>query len=150
MGYWIECSQGCEDTGAWAQNIVDLLDNYRDSEDWFLCNCGARGYIRKSYELQEPGETWEPILKGAIRLGGPDDTYQPFVFLAGYKTDNVVDDVWFAYYKDLRSTGGRLKQGHGPGGPPVLGKDSVLELVLQLVLKGCIEPDEIRKVLDRI
>jgi hypothetical protein len=41
----------------------------------------------------------------------------------------------FSYYKDTRSTGGRLKPGYGPGGLPVLSPQQVrvlLEKVEQL------------------
>ena len=38
-------------------------------------------------------------------------------------------DVWFAYYKDMRKQGGRLKMGYGPGGPPVFSAEEVLDLV---------------------
>lgn len=78
--------------------------------------------FKKAFDLQEPGDTWEPYLRGAIRLGDPDDTYQPFVFMVSYEPDGTVNDIWFSYYKDLRETGGRLKLGYGPGGPPVLRK----------------------------
>ena len=56
-------------------------------------------------------------------------------------------DVWFSYYKDLRDTGGRLKLGYGPGGPPVLGAVDVLKLVRQMVALGCISADDVRDVL---
>ena len=148
MGYWIECAHGCEDEGVWAENIVDLLDNHRDGEGWFECSCKERGYIYRSYKLQE-GKRFEPILKGAIRLGSPDDIYQPFMFLAGDKADYDVDFIWVSYYKDLRPDG-KLKHGSGPGGPPVLAKGEILEIVSQLILKGYIEPDEVKEMLDRI
>ena len=95
--------------------------------------CGGPGFVERSFELQEPGERWEPYLKGAIPLGEPGDTYQPFVFLVSYKPDGPATDVWFSYYKDLRDTGGRLKLGYGPGGPPVLGSEQLLGLVKKLI-----------------
>lgn len=109
---------------------MDLLGNYRDQESgWFLCKCNERGYVRKEYPLQEEGEIWKPILKGAIRLGDEESTYQPFVFFVVYNQHDVlgdiIDDVWFSYYKDTRPDGGRLKLGYGPGGPPVLGQESI-------------------------
>ncbi len=116
-------------------------------------NCkNPSGYIRKSFKLQEEGETWEPILRGVVKLGEIGDTYQPFVFLASYAKDEEegkpptpildlpITDLWFSYYKDLRGhqradgSPGRLKMGYGPGGPPVIGIPQLLEL-LQHVLR---------------
>ena len=117
------CNKACGKTTRVA-NIVDLLNCHRNELGWFRCNCGSRGCIEKRFKLQEgEGETWEPYLKGAIRLtDDPCDTYQPFVFLVGYAPNEEPTDVWFSYYKDLRRHGGRLKLGYGPGGPPVLRK----------------------------
>ncbi len=150
MGWSIECLVDCGE-GAYATNIVNLLDEHRDSKGWFQCKCGERGYIRKSYELQEPGETWTPFLKGAVRCKtSENETYKPFVFLVGYEVNDTVDDIWFSYYKDLRHKGGRLKLGYGPGGPPVLNKISVLELVSELVRRECLRLDDVRKQWQRL
>ena len=150
MSWWIECSRPCEKGGVSALNIVELLDNHSDADGWFLCQCGARGWIRKSYKVQERDETWEPILKGAIRCRDSEyETYKPFVFLVGYECDYDVDSVWFSYYKDLRPDG-RLKLGHGPGGPPVLGKESLLTLVSCLVRRQCIELNEVRQLIEAL
>lgn len=148
MVWAIECSSKCEEKGCRASNIVDLLDNYRDKETrWFLCNCGKQGYVRKEYPLQEKGELWKPILKGAIRLGDKGDTYQPFVFLVVNNQRKVsgdtIEDIWFSYYKDTRPDGGRLKLGHGPGGPPVLGKYSICRLYSILVDLGYLDKREL-------
>src|SRR5665213_1665048 len=89
-----------------ATDIVDLIKNYRDAEGWFLCNCGRRGYIEKSFALQEAGEVWAPFLKGIIPLGEAGDTYQPFVFLVADTPRGRARSLWFSYYKDLRSSGG--------------------------------------------
>jgi hypothetical protein len=143
MGWLIKCTDsGCGKV-TWAGNIVDLISNHRDGSGWFLCQCGNHGFIEKSFALQEPGEVWEPYLRGVIPLGDADDTYQPFVFLVSYAPDGKVNDVWFSYYKDLRPSGGRLKLGYGPGGPPVLGKQSILALVRQLTDVGCVTRAEI-------
>lgn len=130
MSWKVECTNNCRENGYSTSNILDLLDNYRDQESgWFLCRCGERGYVRKEYALQEKGEIWKPILKGAIRLGDEESTYQPFVFFVVNNQNDVlgdiIDDVWFCYYKDTRPDGGSLKLGHGPGGPPVLGQESI-------------------------
>ncbi len=142
MGWLIKCSAGCgNDT--WAGNIDELIRNHRDNDGWFVCQCGAYGYIEKSFDLQEPGETWEPYLRGIIPLGTDGDTYQPFVFLVSYDAGSPVNDIWFSYYKDTRPTGGRLKLGYGPGGPPVLGKEQVLQMLKQMKSLGCLTQQEI-------
>src|SRR5687768_3347029 len=117
MAWHITCSDPACTERSGAREIVDLLhDDHLDEAGWFICYCGKRGYIKKSYKQQEGCYRWEPILKGAILLADPDATYQPFVFLVGYTPDGPPTDVWFWYYKDLRSSGGRLKIGAGPGG----------------------------------
>jgi hypothetical protein len=82
-------------------------------------------------------------LRGLIPLGESGDTYQPFVFLVSYEPSGKVTDIWFSYYKDLRSSGGRLKLGYGPGGPPVLCKVKFLRLLSQLVGTRCLTKQEI-------
>ena len=119
MGWSINCTSCGKESRA--TNIVDLLANHTDDDGWFLCPAGHHGYIEKSFALQEEGDRWEPFLRGAIPLGASGNTYQPFVFLVSYEPAGEVTDVWFSYYKDLRASGGRLKLGYGPGGPPVLG-----------------------------
>ena len=115
-----------------ASNIVELVSAHRNRDGWFLCSCGKRGYIEKTFRLQEQGQMWKPFLRAMIPLA-KNGTYEPFVFLVSYKPNAPVTDVWFSYYKDLRRRrGGRLKLGHGPGGPPVLGKGNVLHLIHQL------------------
>jgi hypothetical protein len=107
-----------------------------------VCPCGKHGYIEKSFKLQEPGEVWEPYLRGAIPLGKPGNTYQPLVFLVSYRPTDSVTDVCFSYYKDLRPSGGRLKLGYGPGGPPVLGKDDLLKLLSHLTATQYLTKEE--------
>lgn len=147
MGWLIKCSDKHCKLETWADNIVDLINDHRDSSGWLLCQCGKRGYIEKKFCLQETGDTWEPYLRGIIPLGQPDDTYQPFVFLVSYKPNGRANDIWFSYYKDLRPSGGFLKLGYGPGGPPVLGKKDLLSLLRQLKDIGCLTRDEIMKTL---
>ena len=147
MSWSIKCTDSKCGKETWASNIVDLISSHRDKDGWFLCQCGKNGYIEKSFKLQEHGETWEPYLRGIIPLGNPGDTYQPFVFLVSYKPHGPANDIWFSYYKDLRTSGGRLKLGYGPGGPPVLGKDSVIHLVRRLKDIGCLSKAEIDRAL---
>ncbi len=132
MGWTIQCADATCGRQTWASNIADLVVNHRDNRGWLVCQCGHHGYIEKSFTLQEPGETWEPFLRGIIPLGDSGDSYQPFVFLVSYEPNGDVADLWFSYYKDLRETGGRLKLGYGPGGPPNLSKARFLRLLRQL------------------
>ena len=128
-------------------NIVDLIQHHTADDGWFVCTtCLSRAYIERSFDLQEgDGEKWEPHLRGIVKLGDSDDTYQPFVFLAGYPNHPDVIDMWFSYYKDLRAHGGKLKMGYGPGGPPVLNKAQVLKLVGELVKQGVVSKEELLK-----
>lgn len=148
MSWSIQCNnEKCKEFTL-ASNIVDLIDKHTNSDGWFVCShCGSSGFIKKSFDLQEPGNTWEPYLRGAIRLGDKDDSYQPFVFMVSYKPDAKSNDIWFSYYKDLRETGGRLKLGYGPGGPPVLGIEQILLLLKRLLDLGLIEKEKIEKII---
>ena len=146
MAWIIKCNSHCGEILV-VNNIDELIKNHRDINGWFLCKCGKHGHIKKSFDLQEPGETWKPYLRGIIPLGSENATYQPFVFLVSYEPDGTVNDIWFSYYKDTRSTGGRLKLGYGPGGPPVLGKQQVLQILKQMKSMGCLSQKEIDSVL---
>jgi hypothetical protein len=148
MAWNIKCVNSDCKRQSWADNIVDLIANHRDDSGWFSCSCGKHGYIEKIFELQEPGQLWQPYLRGIISLGESGDTYQPFVFLISYEPTGEVTDIWFSYYKDLRSSGGRLKLGYGPGGPPNLGKASFLNLLSQLVAMQCFTKQEIVSAVD--
>ena len=131
MVWSIKCLE-CEKNTK-AGNIVNLIEYHTDDKGYFLCkHCRKHGYIEKNYDLQEPGETWSPHLKGVIRLGKEGRVYQPFVFLVSYEPDKPPTDIWFSYYKDTRSTGGKLKMGHGPGGPPVLNAKTVKSLISKM------------------
>lgn len=129
-----------------AGNIVDLIDNHRSPEGYFLCKCQHRGYIKKSFKLQEKNQEWHPYLLGIITLGKLNESYQPFVFLVSYAPEKPTKDIWFSYYKDLRGTGGRLKLGHGPGGPPVLAKSNLKTLLSALKGVGFIGNEELNEV----
>jgi hypothetical protein len=146
MGWLIKCTTSSCKQQTWAPNIVDLIEHNIDSQGWVLCSCGKQGYIEKVFELMEPGETWEPYLRGVIPLGDEDDTYQPFVFLVSYAPNSKPKDVWFSYYKDLRADGGRLKLGYGPGGPPVLSKKTFLQLSQRLLEVGFLSEDDVNSI----
>jgi hypothetical protein len=148
MGWEIQCNDTSCKASTWAANIVDLIDNHTDEHGWFVCDqCGGSGFIKKKFDLQEPGHTWKPFLRGVIRLGDQGDTYQPFVFMVSYEPDRKANDIWFSYYKALRKTGSRLKVGYGPGGPPVLGTEQLLSLLLRLYDLGLVEKEKISKVM---
>ena len=148
MSWAIKCSVKNCGKDSWAANIVDLIRNHRDDKGYFYCShCGSEGYIIKSFDLQEPGETWEPYLRGIILLGNQEDTYQPFVFLVSYSPTENPNDVWFSYYKDTRSSGGRLKLGYGPGGPPVLGTDQLLHLIKTMIKLKCLDKKKLKKII---
>ena len=152
MGGTIKCGDGECASETWTQNIDDLKRRHCDAQGWFLCGtCGSRGYIPKQYDLQEGGEPWKPYLKGIIQPRGCSDSevYQPFAFLVSYSADpeEPPEDVWFAYYKDTRKQGGRLKMGYGPGGPPVFSAEEVLDLVEQMVKRGCLDAGKVRSKL---
>lgn len=145
----ILCTKHCKASNpVKAGNIVELLAK-RDKQGYFEAACGHRGYIEKHFELQEEGEAWKPFLRGAITFAGRKK-YQPFVYLVSYKPNARITDLWFAYYKDLRSKkGGRLKLGHGPGGPPVLGSYDLLELLRRLVAIGVLSPRDVQKAISK-
>ena len=150
MGWTIKC---CDEKCAKetrARNIDDLIKNHCDEQGWFRCNaCGNTGYVEKIFKTQEPGGTWEPYLKGVICLGSPGDIYQPFVFLVSYAPNEEPEDIWFSYYKDTRSMpDGRLKLGHGPGGPPVLKTDQMVELVKMMINRGCLDKTKVLNIID--
>ena len=152
MAWQIDCGNPECRQPSWAGNIVDIIQKFCDNDGMLNCpHCKKpSGYVQKSFILQEEGETWEPILRGVIKLGEDGNTYQPFVYLACYQTidaegkptpvlDLPITDLWFSYYKDLRGQirqdgkPGRLKMGYGPGGPPVIDVAQLLELLRHLL-----------------
>ena len=147
MGWLVQCS-----VCSWKRsesNIVNLIRNRTDDDGWFKCaECNSDAYIEKKFDLQEPGGRWEPYLRGMVCLGEPQEIYQPFVFLVSYKPKGEAFDVWFSYYKDTRESGGRLKLGYGPGGPPVLGADDLLKLFRRLIELGCIDREKAKGVVN--
>ena len=145
MGWTIKCADKSCGKVSQASNIVDLIKHHCDADGWFVCShCKGKGYIEKSFDLQEPGETWKPYLRGVIPLGTPGETYQPFVFLVSYSPTDVPCEVWFSYYKDTRPIGGRLKLGYGPGGPPVLEADQILQIIKAMIKLKCLDINKVK------
>jgi hypothetical protein len=118
----------------WSGNIVELIDNHTNEDGYFVCeHCKSLGYIKKSFGLVEPNEFWEPILRGIVKLGQPGETYQPFIYLVSNSVSAPPSSAWFCYYKDMRKFGGKLKLGHGPGGPPVLNNEQIIAIINKLI-----------------
>jgi hypothetical protein len=65
MGWLISCSDTSCGKQTWAGNIVDLIAQHLDADGWLLCSCRKAAYIRKPFELQEPGES--PIYGASSR-----------------------------------------------------------------------------------
>ena len=159
MSNWvIECCANPKHEKSNPGNIHDLIQNekYYDENRLFQCSdCKSGGYIQKSYKLQERDqkgkqEEWKPFLRGAIKLGEENDSYQPFIFLVSYEPQRKPEDVWFCYYKDTRPSGGRLKLGYGPGGPPVLSIKQVCSLGESLANLGLIDRRTARRLRDAL
>ena len=102
-------------------------------------NCsGTDTFIHRISNLQEgPDEQWERWIKGVIRIDSEIETYSPYIFLTADSEDGAVTGLHFHYYKDTRhQPNGRLKHGHGPGGPPVLKTDDIFNILEHLVRRG--------------
>jgi len=132
MGSWnIHCNNAhCEEETD--PGTIEKLARpcHRDDLGFFLCSkCGQRGHIKKSFDTQEGGR-WQPYLLGMVgHRPSPGETFFPFAFLTSDNSKGPVKQVWFCYYKDTRrKPGGRLKMGHGPGGPPVFELKHLSEL----------------------
>ena len=67
--------------------------------------------------------------------------------MVSYYPSVKANDIWFSYYKDLRESGGRLKLGYGPGGPPVLGTEQLIFLLTKLNNLHLIEKNDVLKAL---
>lgn len=147
MAYRFHCRECDSDT--WVKNIDELFKKHTDSSGRFICHkCKSTDtYIHKSNDLQEPGEIWERWIKGVIRINTEYPTYFPYVFLIADKEDGDINGWQCNYYKDLRSQGGRLKPGAGPGGSPVLAVEDLFHILRHLLEVGVLTKQD---VLDRI
>src|SRR5580700_122351 len=95
-----------------------------------VCAAGERRDVGAlSQRCRKPWRSWRRV--------------PALVYMVSYDCDGPVNDLWFSYYKDTRPSGGRLKLGHGPGGPPVLGKQQLLSLVAKLVDVGIVSRQEL-------
>ena len=169
MAWPVDCGNPQCSQPNWAGNITELIGKFCNDDGMLLClHCNKpSGYIRKKFNQQEEGETWEPILRGVVKLGEIGDTNQPFVFLTSYECpredgkpptpiiDSPITDLWFSYYKDLRGhlredgSPGRLKMGYEPGGPPVIGIPQLLELLRHILRLKMMNDSDVAAVLPK-
>jgi hypothetical protein len=152
MAYDVKCRACRSET--WATNIVELFNNHTNSDGRFICSkcSGTDTFIYRISDLQEgPDETWERWIKGVIKIDSGIPTYSPYIFLTADSEDGSITGLHFHYYKDTRSQpGGRLKHGHGPGGPPVLSIDDLFTILQHLVSQGIISKDKVRDFAARL
>lgn len=148
MAYTISCRKCGKDTKA--GNIVWLFsEHHSDPSGNIKCkNCeSTEAHIFRNSQLQEEGSCWKRYIEMAIKLSSNEkETYQPYAFLTTGEPGGEIGGIHFGYYKDLRGSGGRLKHGHGPGGAPVIGKDSFLRLARELGRIGVIKPEELEEL----
>jgi len=144
--YPISCPECKQDS--WASDIVDLITRFSTSDGTLRCpHCGAGGAsIYRESALQEKGEQWRRWIKGVIRIDSDAPTYCPYVFLTAQEEGAPVDGLHFNYYKDTRSSGGRLKHGHGPGGAPVLTPRELMRLVERLIRIGVFSTKDVERL----
>ena len=83
-----------------------------------------------------------------LRRPRPDRT-ENNRFLVSDTLHDPPTDIWFCYYKDTRGeAGGRLKMGHGPGGPPVFEAAALVDLIAQLIECGTLGPEDMAAATD--
>jgi hypothetical protein len=151
MPYDVECRNCREHT--WAGNIVALLSEYTDSVGRFVCShCESTDtYIYRESALQEEGEVWTRWIKGVIQIDSGIPTYSPYVFLTANEEDGKPSGLHFHYYKDTRrQPNGRLKHGHGPGGPPVLDNADLFVILRRLVEIGVVSRNDVKSFADEL
>jgi len=132
---------------------VDLLKEHTDSMGKFVCSgCQSTDtFIYRESKLQEEGETWERWVKGVITIDSGIETYCPYIFLTADSEDGELTGLHFHYYKDTRQQqDGRLKHGHGPGGPPVLGINNLFHILKYLISTGIITEARIKEFVDSL
>jgi hypothetical protein len=137
-----------------AKDILDLIENHTDSGfgengGTVICSsCGKPATIFRAYKLQEKGRTWECWIRQVVRIPSEIETYVPYMlFTTGSEAGKVSDGVMISYYKDTRKAGGRLKHGHGPGGPAVLGRDEIKRLIRYLVASKVISVSDVEQAI---
>ena len=138
-----------------ASSILDLISHHTDNRfgnngGLIVCpKCEQPAAIFRRYKLQEKGQTWNCWIKQVVRIPSEIPTYVPYVlFTSSEEAGKVSDGIMVSYYKDTRhEKGGRLKHGHGPGGPAVMGKSELLSLIGYLIETGLISSRELQNAL---
>lgn len=155
MPYEINC-RDCKQL-TWASNIDDLIKEHIDSNGRFLCSrCDSiNTFIYRESKLQERDENgepdiWQRWIKGIICIDSGIETFSPYIFITAESEEGEATGLHFHYYKDTRSQGGRLKHGHGPGGPPVLGINDLFFIIQHLVSIGALSKAEIEKFVNKL
>jgi hypothetical protein len=152
MSYPINCPS-CG--GSSASDILDLIENHTDfrfgqNGGTVICStCKHPATVFRRYNLQEKDQTWHCWIRGVVRIPSEIPTYVPYaLFTTSEEAGNVSDGIMISYYKDTRHEGGRLKHGHGPGGPAVLGKSELLTLISSSIKANLISREEIIRIAD--
>jgi hypothetical protein len=144
MAYQIQCRLCHTDT--WGGNIADLIDLHTDARGHLVCAmCGATEcYIHRITGLweKEPNETWNGYIKGVIRIPTTPTTFAPYVFLTADSPEGEVSGIRFSFYKDP-GPDGRLLNGPGPGGAPLLSQNELFHLLERLTLFGFIKSRDV-------
>jgi hypothetical protein len=151
LAYDVKC-RAC-DTITWAGNIDKLLKNHTNENGRFVCSkcLSTETHIFRISALQEgPDEFWRRWIKGVITIDSGIETYCPYVFLTADSEAGPVTGLHFHYYKDTRAQGGRLKHGHGPGGPPVLGFEDLFGIFKHLVVNGALTKQDVLEFAQRL
>ena len=65
--------------------------------------------------------------------------YQPFEFLTSAGPEEDPSAIWFTRYQEMRTQGGRLKMGYGPGGPPVFEAKDIVDFVAGMIERGYVD-----------
>lgn len=146
MAYEITC-RTCRKQSI-ASEIVELVQHHINENGQFLCShCGSiETHIYRESDLQEKGRKWKRWVKGIVIVGSDEPTYVPYIFLTASAEDLPPNGLHFHYYKDTRSEpGGKLKHGHGPGGPPVLEITDLFKILERLIAIGVISRNAVKE-----
>ena len=153
MAYCIKCLSCGEETTV--PNIVDLINKYTDrafGDDggWLQCrHCKALGYVHQQSRTQEGDEDFTRCIKGVVRIKTSKKTFSPYVFFNSEEPSTEISHIHLCYYKDTRPNGGRLKHGHGPGGPPAYWSGMFEELLKKLVKARFLSNDDLIRIAEQ-